>query len=96
MKNDFTGIIKQTSKRNIPMLLFQKRGYFYMNLFDLLTFPIVFESELCNSLTAASGSAHDAAETLSQNQSCQLFQTCLLFATPRTSPFASHPSLANP
>lgn len=34
---------------------------------------------------------------LSQNESSQLFQTCSLpLATPHTSPFVSHPSLANP
>lgn len=58
-------------------------------------------SELWNSLIADSVSTHDAAEKrctnmLSQNER-SLFQTCRLpLATPHTSPFVSHPSLANP
>lgn len=39
-KNYFTGIKKQTSKRNIPVILFQKRGYFYMNFLTYWHSPL--------------------------------------------------------
>lgn len=71
------------------MLWFERKAFVH-DLFASLTF-----FHVCRTLSWSHSKqlcpAHDAAEQdfsnmMSQKQSCQLLQTCLLFATPRASP----------